>query len=90
MTTTSDAYRKAANSDTVRRAREAARDFGEDASEIASDVARKAGKQYARAEDVARDLYDEAHEVSKDYPHITLALAVGVGFLLGVFVAGRR
>jgi ElaB/YqjD/DUF883 family membrane-anchored ribosome-binding protein len=90
MTTTSDAYRKSANSDAVRRAREAARDFGEDASEIASDVARKAGKQYARAEDVARDLYDEAHEVSKDYPHITLALAAGVGFLLGVFVAGRR
>ena len=90
MTTTTDAYRKAANSETVRRASEAVRDFGEDASEFASDITRKAGKHYARAEDAARDLYDEAHEVSKDYPHVTLALAAGVGFLLGVLAAGRR
>jgi ElaB/YqjD/DUF883 family membrane-anchored ribosome-binding protein len=90
MTTTTDAYRKAANSETVRRARDAAREVGEDASEFASDITRKAGKHYARAEDMARDLYDEAHEVSKDYPHVTLALAAGLGFLLGVLAAGRR
>jgi ElaB/YqjD/DUF883 family membrane-anchored ribosome-binding protein len=90
MPTTTEAYRQAANSKTVRRAAEAAREFGEDASDFASDVARQAGKTYARAEDAARDLYDEAHEASKDYPHVTLALAAGLGFLLGVMVAGRR
>jgi ElaB/YqjD/DUF883 family membrane-anchored ribosome-binding protein len=90
MPTTTEAYRQAAKSETVRRAADAVRDLGEDASDFASDVARKAGKQYARAEDFARDVYEEAHEVSKDYPHVTLALAAGLGFLLGVMVAGRR
>lgn len=90
MPTTTEAYRQAANSKTARRAADAAREFGEDASEFASDVARRAGKQYARAEDAARDLYDEAHEASKDYPHVTLALAAGLGFLIGVMVSGRR
>jgi hypothetical protein len=56
MPTTTEAYRQAANSKTVRRAAEAAREFGEDASDFASDVARQAGKTYARAEDAARDL----------------------------------
>jgi len=90
MTTTTEAYRKAANSETVRRAGEAVRNLGDDASEFASDITRKAGKHYARAEDAARDLYDEAHEVSKDYPHVTLALAAGLGFLLGAMLVSRR
>jgi ElaB/YqjD/DUF883 family membrane-anchored ribosome-binding protein len=90
MPTTTEAYRKAANSETVRRASEAVRNLGDDASEFASDITREAGKHYARAEDAARDLYDEAHEVSKDYPHVTLALAAGLGFLLGAMLVSRR
>ncbi len=90
MPTTTEAYRKAANSETVRRASEAVRNLGDEASEFASDITREAGKHYARAEDAARDLYDEAHQVSKDYPHVALALAAGLGFLLGVLAAGRH
>jgi ElaB/YqjD/DUF883 family membrane-anchored ribosome-binding protein len=52
-------------------------------------VTRKAGKQFSRAANLATDAYDEAHEASKEYPHVTLALAAGLGFLLGV-IATRR
>jgi hypothetical protein len=34
--------------------------------------------------------YEEAHEASKQYPHVTLALAFFLGFVLGVYVAVRR
>ncbi len=90
MTSTNEAYRRAANSPTARRAAEAAKDFGDDASEFASDVARKAGKQFSRAQDMAADAYEEVHEATKEYPHIALALAAGLGFLIGVMVSGRR
>jgi ElaB/YqjD/DUF883 family membrane-anchored ribosome-binding protein len=58
-------------------------------SEFANDVTRKAGKQFSRAANMATDAYEEAHAASKEYPHVTLALAAGLGFLLGV-IATRR
>ena len=34
--------------------------------------------------------YEEAHEASKQYPHVTLPLAFFLGFVFGVYVAVRR
>jgi hypothetical protein len=34
--------------------------------------------------------YEEAHDASKQYPHVTLALAFFLGFVFGVYVAVRR
>jgi ElaB/YqjD/DUF883 family membrane-anchored ribosome-binding protein len=75
MTTTNEAEGQAA--DTAEAVAEHVREF-------ASDVSRQAGQQFSRARNIATDAYEEAHEASKNYPHVTLALAVGVGFLLGV------
>ena len=41
------------------------------------------------ASNMATDVYEEAHEASKEYPHVTLALAAGFGFLLGVLATRR-
>jgi ElaB/YqjD/DUF883 family membrane-anchored ribosome-binding protein len=38
---------------------------------------------------MATGAYEEAHEASKEYPHVTLALAAGLGFLLGVLATRR-
>ena len=89
MATAREAWDKAANSNTARHASDAVNEIREEASEIASDVSRKAGKQFARAKNTATDIYEEAHEASKNYPHVTLALAVGLGFLLGVLATRR-
>ena len=70
-------------------AADAAEEVAENVSEFANDVTRKAGKQSSRAANMATDAYEEAHEASKKYPHVTLALAGGLGFLLGV-IATRR
>lgn len=67
-------------------ASEAARKAGD----FASDVSRKAGKQFSHAEAVAADAYDELHDASVRNPHITLAVAAGLGFLLGAFLVSRR
>jgi ElaB/YqjD/DUF883 family membrane-anchored ribosome-binding protein len=71
-----------------------AKDYGEELSEdvgdFARDVSKRAKKGASRAGDIARDAYDEAHEASKDYPHVALAIAAGLGFLLGILAASRR
>ena len=69
---------------------EFASDVSRKAGEYASDVSRRAGKQYGRARDAASEAYDEVHDRAVDNPHVTLALAVGLGFLLGAFLVGRR
>jgi ElaB/YqjD/DUF883 family membrane-anchored ribosome-binding protein len=78
-----------ASSNAGHHATEAAKETSEEVSEIARDVSRKAGRQFARAKNMASDAYEEAHEASKEYPHVTLALAAGFGFLLGVLAARR-
>ena len=82
MTTTNEAYRRAANSPTARQAAETARNIGDEVSDFASDVSRKAGKQFDRAQDRAVDM--------RRYPLSTIAVAAGLGFLLGAFAMARR
>ena len=88
MTTATETLKKTASAN-ARYAADAAEEVAENVSDIANDVTRKAGKQFSRAANMATDAYEEAHEASKKYPHVTLALAGGLGFLLGV-IATRR
>jgi ElaB/YqjD/DUF883 family membrane-anchored ribosome-binding protein len=97
MTTPNEAYRKAANSpagrqasETAKSAADTAKSLGDDVADFASDVSRKAGKQFGRAQDMAVDAYDEVHDASVRNPHLTLAIAAGLGFLFGAFLVGRR
>jgi len=103
MTTANQAFRQAANEagDAARSAAERARDIGEDVSDFASDTARKAGdfasnvsrrasRQLDRARGTAADVWDELHDASERNPHVTLLLALGLVFLLGIVVSTRR
>jgi ElaB/YqjD/DUF883 family membrane-anchored ribosome-binding protein len=90
MTTANEAYRRAANSPAAREAAETARNIGDDIADAASEVGRFAGTQYGRARDAAVDAYDQVHAASERNPHLTLAVALGLGFLVGVVVATRR
>jgi len=87
--------------DAARSAAETARDIGEDVSDFASDTARKAGdfasevsrragRQFGRARGTAADVWDELHDASERNPHVTLLLALGLGFLLGIVASTRR
>ena len=80
---------KNAASANARYVADAAEEAADTVSDFANDMTRKAGKQFTSARNLAADAYEEAHEVSKEYPHVTLALAAGLGFLLGV-IATRR
>jgi ElaB/YqjD/DUF883 family membrane-anchored ribosome-binding protein len=88
MTTATETFNKATSAN-ARYAGEAAEEVAESASDFANDVTRRAGKQFSRAANMASDAYEEAHEASKEYPHVTLALAAGLGFLLGVITTRR-
>ena len=89
MTTTTNETLQRAAASTTRNAADAAQGAAENVSEFTDEVTRKAGKQFTHARNMATDAYEEAHEASKKYPHVTLALAGGLGFLLGV-IATRR
>ena len=43
-----------------------------------------------RARDAAVDAYDQVHEASVRNPHLTLAIALGIGFLFGIVAATGR
>ena len=88
MTTATETLKKTTSAN-ARYAADAAEEVAGNVSEFANDVTREAGKQFSRAANMATDAYEEAHEASKEYPHVTLALAAGLGFLLGV-IATRR
>jgi ElaB/YqjD/DUF883 family membrane-anchored ribosome-binding protein len=97
MTTANQAFRQAANSlggrhasESAKDATEAARDLADQVTDLASDISRKTGKQFTRARNATVDAYEEAHEISVQNPHISLAIALGLGFLIGVIVATRR
>jgi hypothetical protein len=87
--------------DAARSAAETARDIGDDVSDFAShtarkagdfasDVSRRAGRQFDRARGTAADVWDELHDASERNPHVTLLLALGLGFLLGIIASTRR
>ena len=88
MITANETLQRAAAS-TARNAADAGQRVGESISEFANDVTRKAEKKFMRARNMAAGAYEEAHEASKEYPHVTLALAACFGFLLGVLATRR-
>jgi ElaB/YqjD/DUF883 family membrane-anchored ribosome-binding protein len=97
MASANQAFRQAANSPAGREAREAAKSaadtaksIGEDVSEFASDVSRRAGREFDRARGAAGDVWDEVHDATVRNPHLSLAIALGIGFLFGAFLVGRR
>jgi ElaB/YqjD/DUF883 family membrane-anchored ribosome-binding protein len=90
MTTANQAYKRATHSPAAKQATEAAKSIGEDVSDFADDVARRAGKQFTRAQDTAVEALQEAGDTMKRYPFSTLAIVAGLGFLFGMFSSSRR
>jgi ElaB/YqjD/DUF883 family membrane-anchored ribosome-binding protein len=90
MTTTNEAYRRAANSPAGRQAAETAKSIGEEVGDFAGDVGRMASKQYGRAQDMAVDAFDEAHTAIRGNPLTAVAIALGIGFIFGVVASSRR
>src|SRR5262249_8826613 len=103
MMTANQAFRRAANEagDAARSTGQMARDIRGDVSDLASNTAQKAGdfashvshrasSEFDRAKASAADAWDELHNASERYPHVTLLLAVGLGFLLGIVASTRR
>ena len=90
MTTANEAYRRAASSPAGRQAAETAKSIGEEVGDFAGDVGRMASKQYGRAQDMAVDAFDDAHALIKGNPLTAIAIALGIGFILGVVASSRR
>ena len=90
MTNPNETFKRAANSPVGREAAETAKAVGEDVTDFADDLSRKASKQFARAQDMAGDVYDSAHAAVRRDPVTALAIALGIGFLFGVVVGTRR
>ena len=90
MTTANEAYRRAASSPAGRQAAETAKSIGEEVGDFAGDVGRMASKQYGRAQDMAVDAFDDAHSLIKGNPLTAIAIALGIGFILGVVAGSRR
>ena len=90
MTTANEAYKRAASSPAGRQAAETAKSIGEEVGDFAGDVGRMASKQYGRAQDMAVDAFDDAHTLIKGNPLTAIAIALGIGFILGVVAGSRR
>ena len=90
MTSANESFRQAANSPASRQSAERAKSIGEEVSDFAGDVGRMASKQYGRAQDTAVDAFDDTYAAMKRNPLLTLAIALGIGFLLGVLTSFRR
>ena len=90
MTTANESYRRAASSPAGRQAAETAKSIGEQVGDFAGDVGRMASKQYGRAQDMAVDAFDDAHTLIKGNPLTAIAIALGIGFILGVVAGSRR
>jgi ElaB/YqjD/DUF883 family membrane-anchored ribosome-binding protein len=88
MTTANQAYKQ--TSAAGRQAQETAKSMGEDVSDFASDMSRKAGEQLGRAQDMTVDAFDEAHAAVRRNPLTAIAIALGLGFLFGMVAASRR
>jgi ElaB/YqjD/DUF883 family membrane-anchored ribosome-binding protein len=97
MTTANQVYKDVANSPASRRAAETAKSaaegagsMGEEIGDVASDVAAMASRQYSRAQDMAIEAMDDAHAVMKRNPLMAVAIALGLGFLVGALTRARR
>ncbi len=90
MTSANESFRQAANSPASRQAAERAKSIGEEVSDFAGDVGRMASKQYGRAQDMAVDAFDDTYAAMKRNPLLTIGIALGIGFLLGVLTSGVR
>ena len=97
MASANQAYREAVNSPAGRRAAatakstvESARSMGEEIADVAGDVSAMASKQYSRAQDMAVEAFDDAHAAMKRNPLMAVAIALGLGFVVGVFTRARR
>jgi ElaB/YqjD/DUF883 family membrane-anchored ribosome-binding protein len=90
MTSANQSLRQAANSPSSRQAAETAKSIGEEVSDFAGDVGRMASKQYGRAQDMAVDALDETHAAIKSNPLLSIAIALGIGFLFGVVVTSVK
>jgi ElaB/YqjD/DUF883 family membrane-anchored ribosome-binding protein len=88
MTSANQSVRQASPSS--RQAAETAKSIGEEVSDIAGDVGRMASKQYGRAQDMAVDAFDETHAAIKRNPLLSIAIALGVGFMFGVVLTSVR
>ena len=96
MASANQAYREAVNSPAGRLAAatakstvESARSMGEEIADVAGDVSAMASKQYSRAQDMALEAFDDAHAAKRN-PLMAVAIALGLGFLLGVLTGARR
>jgi len=85
----------------AKSAADTARSVGDDVSDLASDAARKAGdfatdvsrragRQFERWRGTAGDVWDGVHDATVRNPHLSLAIALGIGFLLGIVLVNRR
>ena len=88
MTAANQAYTQ--TSAAGRQAAETAKSIGEDVSDFASDVSRRAGEQLDRAQDIAIDALDDAQAAVRRNPLMAMGIALGLGFLFGIVAAGRR
>ena len=57
--------------------------------DYARNASRMASKQFDRAQDVAIDAYDETEAAIRRNPLTAVAIALGIGFLLGVVLVRR-
>jgi ElaB/YqjD/DUF883 family membrane-anchored ribosome-binding protein len=96
MASANQAYREALNpagrraAETAKSTAESARSMGEEIADVAGDVSAMASKQYSRAQDMAVEAFDDAQAAMKRNPLMAVAIALGVGFLLGVLTGARR
>ena len=90
MSTPNEVFKKAVNSPAGRQAAETAKSVGEDVTDFADDLSRRASKQFSRAQDMAADAYDTTYAAVRRDPVTALAIALGIGFLFGIVVATRR
>ena len=97
MASANQAYREAINSPAGRRAAETAkstaegaRSMGEEIADVAGDVSAMASKQYSSAQDMAVEVFDHAQAAMKRNPLMAVAIALGLGFVVGVFTRARR
>jgi ElaB/YqjD/DUF883 family membrane-anchored ribosome-binding protein len=81
---------KSIGEDVSEFASDAARSLGDKAGDLASDVSRRAGRDFDRARGAAGDVWDEVHDATVRNPHLSLAIALGIGFLFGAFLVSRR
>ena len=88
MTTANQAFRQTANSPAARQAADTAKSMGEEVSDFASDASRKAGTELTGQGPRRRSLGPSARD-DRTEPAYLVAVALGLGFLLGAMLVGR-